>query len=212
LLRDIKLAVFDLDGTLTKPISSWEHLHRHLGTWEANGKDNLVKFLAKEITYDEFAYLDAINWKGTPVTKIKEIAAKIEYINGAELLIRKLKEKGIEIALISGGLSVIAEKVARDFEIKYWWANELVEKNGVLTGEVKVHVSFNGKLIILQKLLKALKIKPDQVISFGDTDGDLCLFQNSGISIAINPISEDVAQAADYVVESFKQVLALKII
>lgn len=205
----IKLAVFDLDGTLTKPISSWEHLHRHLGTWEKGGKENLVKFLAGELSYQEFADLDAQYWVGMSVSDVKAIAGEVQYVEGAHELVKLMKKQGAEIAIISGGLSVIAEKAASDFEIKYWWANDLLTSGGQLTGEVKVNVSFNGKLEIYNKLLEKLNLKPYQVLTIGDTDGDINLFENSGLCIAINPLSPRVAQAADYVVEDLRQALEI---
>lgn len=205
--RNIKLAVFDMDGTLTRPTSSWEHIHRELGTWETNGYIYLKQFLASEITYDEFAQLDTASWKDIPLKQIEAIAEKVKYMNGIQQVMDFLVKKKIRTALISGGLSVIAEKVASDFKIKHVFVNDLLSNEGLLTGKVKINVSFNGKLPIYKKLLKEMKLKPYQVMTVGDTNGDVPLFKNSGLAIAINPLHPGVSEVADYTVTNLADIV-----
>ena len=54
-----KLALFDLDGTLTRERSSWEYIHRRLGVWEENAEKFQEAFLRGEIDYNRFCELDA---------------------------------------------------------------------------------------------------------------------------------------------------------
>ena len=150
--RSIKLAVFDLDGTITKPTSSWEHIHRQLGTWETGGELYLKQFLAGEISYDDFARLDSSHWKGITLSKIQSIAKKVEYNPGVKEIMDYLRANKIQVAIISGGLSVISDKVVQDFNIKDVYINNLIVDDGLLTGEVKINVNYNGKLAIYKKL------------------------------------------------------------
>lgn len=198
-----------MDGTLTKPTSSWEHIHRKLGTWENGGLTYLKQFLAGEITYDEFARLDTSEWKGLPLSKINKIASQVEYMPGIEKLMRFLSENKIKTAIISGGLSVIANKIATDFGIKRIFINHLGVRSGILTGNVAINVTFNGKLPIYKKLMKELKLKPYQVMTVGDTNGDVPLFKNSGLTVAINPLHEDVSKVADFEVKSLDEIVRL---
>jgi phosphoserine phosphatase len=47
-MRDhLKLALFDLDGTLAKPRSSSECVHRCRGTWEGHADQFLKRFLKR---------------------------------------------------------------------------------------------------------------------------------------------------------------------
>lgn len=205
----IKLAVFDMDGTLTKPTSSWEHIHRKLGTWESNGQTYLKQFLADQITYDEFAQLDTATWKGISLEKIQSIASKVQYTPGIEKIMQYLRENRIRTIIISGGLSIIADKIASDFGIKKIFANHLGVRNGILTGTVKVNVTFNGKLAVYKKILKEMKLKPYQVMTVGDTNGDVPLFKNSGLAIAINPLHDGVSEIADFEVKSLAEIIEL---
>ena len=207
--RNIKLAVFDLDGTITKPTSSWEHIHRQLGTWENGGEIYLKKFLAGEISYEDFARLDSSHWQGINFTKIRDIAKKVKYNPGVKEIMDYLRESKIQVVIISGGLSVISDKVVEDFDIEDVYINDLIVDGGLLTGEVKINVSYNGKLAIYKKLLKQYDLKPSQVMTVGDTPGDIPLFKNSGLAVAINPITSDVAEIADITVKSLAEVIPL---
>lgn len=205
--RNIKLAVFDMDGTLTKPTSSWEHIHRQLGTWENGGQKYLKKFLAGQISYEEFARYDTAEWKGLSFEKIKNIAQKVPYVSGAEQVMDHLRVAKIPVVVISGGLSVIADKIASDFGVKRIFVNDLIVEDGIVTGDIDIRVTFNGKLAIYKKLLKEYKLKPYQVMAVGDTFGDVPLFQNCGLAVAINPIKPEVSDYADY---TFTDLSAIK--
>lgn len=202
----IKLAVFDLDGTITKPVSSWEYIHRELGTWEKYGQKNLEDFISDNIDYNQFAQRDAAPWAGTSVEKLDSIVDSIEYMDGVEELIQKLQDSGVEVAVISGGLACLGEKIAKDFQINHIFANDLNLKDGCLDGTVNVVVDYNGKLKIYKKLLKMLKVKPYEVMTVGDSSGDIVLFENSGLSFTINPLDNIVEKTADYKVESISEI------
>ena len=56
-------------------------------------------------------------------------------MKGAKKLIRELK-KEYRVAIVSGGFTIVAERVAQELEIDCLVANKLVIEDGVLTGEV----------------------------------------------------------------------------
>jgi len=37
-----KLALFDLDGTLTTERSAWEYIHRRLGVWDGQAEKSIL--------------------------------------------------------------------------------------------------------------------------------------------------------------------------
>ncbi len=203
------LAVFDMDGTLVKPVSSWQHIHEQLGTWESAGRLYLQKFLKGEISYDEFARLDTAQWKDQSFSSIEKIAQKVPYMPGAAKLMDFLDSNNIPKVIISGGLSVIANKIALDFGVKRIFANDLIVKDGVLTGDIHINIDFNGKLPIYKKVLKEFEVEPHQVMAVGDTNGDVPLFKNCGLAVAINPIGEGVSDFADYTVKSLAEIIPL---
>ena len=54
-----KLIVFDIDGTITRHISSWRYIHEKLGLWDDRAFHYQEDFLAGKISYRRFCELDA---------------------------------------------------------------------------------------------------------------------------------------------------------
>lgn len=59
-----KAIAFDIDGTISSHISSWQLIHERPGIWSGNAETYQRKFLAGEISYREFCELNAAKWKG----------------------------------------------------------------------------------------------------------------------------------------------------
>ena len=69
----LKLAIFDIDGTLRRVRDPWIHLHNHLGVAE-QAKDLPDLWKRGEISYSEWAHLDASLWRGhTPEKMVAAI-------------------------------------------------------------------------------------------------------------------------------------------
>src|SRR5512137_72808 len=90
-----RLAVFDLDGTLTQERSIWEYIHKELGKWYGFAEDYQKQFLAGRISYQRFCELDADVWKGMRVEEVAKIAQRVAFHAGADELIRYIKSKGL---------------------------------------------------------------------------------------------------------------------
>lgn len=197
----LKLVVFDVDGTLIKAYSSWQHLHEKLGTWD-RGKRYADHFFHKAITYEDWARLDASLWKDLPLEKIQQIIGSIPYTDGAQEVITTLRKKGLKVVLLSAGLSVVADRIKREIGVDDSLANELVVKNGVLTGEVNVNVSFNKKDEALSRILKKFDTKASGCAAVGDDETTIPLFKMVGLRIAFNPSNKTVEKHADIVIRS----------
>ena len=63
--NDLKMVVFDVDGTLVKE-HSWQFVHKSLGTW-VEGRKYREMFFDGRISYEEWALLDASLWRGLPL-------------------------------------------------------------------------------------------------------------------------------------------------
>ena len=61
LTRKIKLASFDMDGTVLEHNSSWVAIHRHFGT-EHQGAASLRLYTEGKIDYREFMRRDIASW------------------------------------------------------------------------------------------------------------------------------------------------------
>jgi phosphoserine phosphatase len=197
-----RLVVFDLDGTLTTEKSVWEYIHQVLGTWKGHAEEFQKLFLDGRISYSEFCERDAGVWKGMRVEDLRQITDSVPYHEGAFQLKSFLKEKGFKLAAISSGLSLLGERIGRDFGLDFWVANELVVNSGIVTGKVAVNVPDKGKGHWLRKVMKRLDVKGDETIAVGDSQGDLEMLALSGFSIAFNSSSFDLDRAADLSVKT----------
>ncbi|NJE77119.1 HAD-IB family phosphatase [Thermococcus sp. ES12] len=200
----VRLIAFDLEGTLVKSVSSWVELHKRFGTWD-KGKEYAELFFSGRIDYVEWAELDASLWKGHTRDEIVEWANSVEYMEGAKELIGFLRENDFRIAILSSGLMCLAGRIARELEVDYVFANELIfDENGLVTGKVNPLVDFKSKGTILRQLKEELK--PELTIAVGDGFNDLSMFREADVSIAINP-HEGVE--GDHNVESLHEVMEI---
>lgn len=200
-MQKMRLIVFDVDGTLVKVNSSWQFLHEKLGTWN-KGKQYAEEFYQGRITYEEWAQLDASLWKKQSLSKVRSIVNKISYVDGAQEVIKALKKQNVKVVLLSAGLSLFSERIEKELQIDYSLSNELVARNGFLTGEVKVNVSLNDKTKALRKILRKFNVESDECCAVGDDESLIPLFKEVALGIAFNPCSEEVEKTADIVVKS----------
>jgi phosphoserine phosphatase len=103
--------------------------------------------------------------------------------------------------LISGGFTIIAQRIARQLGMDSVFANELVVDDGVLTGDVRGPLTRqNSKKEVLEEICNKLNISPRDCIAVGDGSNDLCWVGVVGTFIAFNakPV---VQRAADVVVD-----------
>lgn len=204
-LSESTVIVFDFDGTLTtnEYRSSWQAVHEYFGTWESHGKLILQRFLKGEISYYEFCKADAAVWIGKTEEDYQEALRTIKLREGALELVSFLKQRKCKLVIISMGLEDIVEKIAKQFDFDYWIGNELIRRDNRITGEVKVKIDWKEKGAFLKSILRErFKVPPENSIVIGDSTADIDMFDVAGFSIAIEPSSEKVAEAADRVCQT----------
>ena len=200
--QHFKLVIFDLDGTLTKERSIWEYIHKQLGKWDGFAEEYQKKFLAGKISYGCFCELDAEVWKGMKVKEVLEIVRRVPFHPGVDGLIRHLKQKGLKLAMVSSGLSLLSNWVHQKYGFDYSVSNDLLCEDGILTGQVKIQVYYDKKAAWVKKILKQFRVKPEEMIAVGDSRGDMDMFQMAGLSIAFNSSCKDLDQMASICVQS----------
>ena len=193
-----KLIILDIDGTITRHVSSWRYIHEKLGLWKKEAFNYQELFLAGKIDYRRFCELDAAHWRGMSEQKIRDIFKTTVYSRNAVACLKKLKTRGYKLAAVSTGLQFIPERIGREIGFDYILSNRLVSRNGILTGAVKINIEHGAKDKILHKIFKRFDVKPHQTISVGDTEGDIPLARKTGYSIAFNSSSSKLSKIADY--------------
>ena len=191
-----KLALFDLDGTLTTERSAWEYIHRRLGVWAGQAEKFQQAYLRGEISYDEFCLLDAAVWKGMKVSEVKRILGEIPLQPGAAELFSYLKGKGVALGIISSGLSFLAERFREEFGFVYAVANDLQTEDGILTGGIRIHVHYDQKAEWVEDARRRFRLGKEEVFAVGDSSGDIPLFRACGFSIAFNCHSPQLKSVA----------------
>jgi phosphoserine phosphatase len=198
----LRLVAFDMDGTLVDVESSWASVHAHFGEQNADG---LRRFMANEIDDLEFVRSDVrIWWKHRPDLRVDEIAEILEDVPlmpGAETLVRGLRTHGVRTAIVSGGIDLLAHRVARELGIDVVRANGLrTRADGRLTGEGIVRVPIHEKERVLENLQAELGIGPSETASVGNSEIDVGLFRRSRIGVAFRPEDDAVRKGANAVV------------
>lgn len=192
------MVVFDLDGTLTPIDSLWRYLHDSFGTWD-RAKVAEQKYRRGEISYKTWAERDARYWAGAPLTQMKSILAEIPYRDGVREVFMELRKREVKTVILSAGLSLLAEKAAKELGADLSIANELRTENGCLTGEVVVKVAVTGKQEIIERLASQMNVPLQDVALVGDRAFDLS--NEECLKIAYKPKDEVARREADFVVE-----------
>jgi phosphoserine phosphatase len=196
--RKIGLVIFDLDGTLTPVDSLWKYLHEEFGTWD-RGKIAAEKYRQGKISYEEWAQTDARYWAGAELSRIEKALHHIPYRKGAQQVFRALRERNVKTAIISAGLSLLADKAAKDLCADLVFSNELETNDNRLTGEIRVKVAVNEKRQIVEQIAKQLGVPLNEVALVGDRAFDLS--QPECLKIAFKPKDNIARREADIVVE-----------
>ena len=192
------LMILDIDGTITRHISSWRYIHEKLGLWTDRAFRYQEDFFAGKIGYRRFCELDAAHWKGMPESKIRRIFRTVTYSKNAARCIRDLKKRGFRLCAISTGLQYMPERLRAEFDFDYIVSNRLRSRRGKLTGGVSIALEHGAKHTVLERIFRRFRVKPHEVISVGDSEGDIPLARHTGYSIAFNSTSPALSRLVDY--------------
>ena len=202
-LDSIELVLFDMDGVLTDTISSWKYIHDYFGTSNERSVD---AYLRGKIDDMEFIKRDVSLWRedGKPIArdKLVQLLSNIPLMKGAEQCVATLKDHNISTAIVSAGLYILAEKVAKKLDIDHVFANDIkTDKNGRLSGEGIVEVGLIHKDRNVIKLSNQLGIPLEKIVAVGNSCFDIPMLETCGMGIAFNPEDDCIKEAADIVVE-----------
>jgi len=206
-----RIVVFDLDGVLADTQSSWGYVHAHFG--ETN-EENVNAYFNGEIDDQEFMRRDIALWKShkpeLTLSDISTILEEIPMIPGAEDTLVELKKNGFQLAILSGGLELLAKRVAEVVEFDFVLANGLEsDSSGKLKDRGILNVPLMKKELVLEKMLKELSIPASHCVAVGDSLVDAKMLKMAGLGIAFCPVDETVINNADVVVreKNLKEIL-----
>jgi len=198
-MPQIKLVVFDMDGTIIEPRSSWAMIHEHFGT---DNTEMLQLYIDHKISDKEFVKADIELWNSKsdkPVDEkyINSILDKAKARKGAEELITSLHENNIKTIILSGGIQYLADKWAKKWNMSEALANDLIDdKDGNLTAII--NSSGHNKGPVMEKMIEKYNCEKNEIAAVGDTIVDVPTFERAGLSIAVNTNDERVISRANY--------------
>jgi phosphoserine phosphatase len=197
-----KIVVFDLDGVLVDTISSWGYVHSHYGV---DNEDSFLAYFDGKIDDYEFMRRDIAIWKRlepeVDIKTIKEILYEVPIMKGALETLRTIKDNNMTVAIISGGLMLLANRINELVPVDYIFANDLeVDSSGKLTGEGILNVPLRNKEKVMKELLERLSIDPFESVAVGDSVVDSKMLEYSGLGIAYCPLDERISDSADLVI------------
>jgi len=182
------LAIFDVEGVLLDaeylPILA-EKINKQDEIWEITRKG-----IQGVINWEEGLRTRVQTLKGISYETCKEVADSLPIMTGAKEACRALKAAGWKLLAISGGFTIMTDRLKNELDLDHVFSNELIFKDGKLEG-VKVHVDSDKSKSALIKV-KEWNEKKDDIVVVVDGANDIKLFDICGLGVAFR--AQDVVK------------------
>lgn len=105
---------------------------------------------------------------------------------GIENFVKRLKELGFKIGLVSGGFDFFVKDIAARHHLDFAFANTLeIDAQGCFTGEVTGEVlGPEQKAKYLLAMCQAYGLQPEHAVAIGDGANDLRMLEAAGLGVA----------------------------
>ena len=174
------LAIFDVEGVLYDaeylPILA-EKVNKEKEIWEITkqgiqGKIDWVKGLKQRV--------DLLN--GIDYDTCIQVANSLPIMTGAREACSTLKAAGWKIMAVSGGFTIITDRLKKELDLDFVYSNELVFNNGNLDGVI-VNVNADKAKAAMIKI-REWDEKKENITVVVDGANDVKLFNIAGFGIA----------------------------
>lgn len=128
--------------------------------------------------------------KGLDYDVCKQVADELPIMTGAKETCRVLKAAGWKLLAVSGGFTIMTDRLKDELKLDYVFSNELVFKNGKLDG-VKINVTSDKAKSARTKIAEWKEKKEDIVVTV-DGANDMTLFDICGLGVAFR--AQDVVK------------------
>jgi phosphoserine phosphatase len=182
------LAIFDVEGVLLDaeylPILA-EKINKQDEIWEITRKG-----IEGVINWEEGLKTRINTLRGISFDTCKEIADSLPIMTGAKEACRALKAAGWKLLAVSGGFSIMSDRLKKELDLDYVFSNELVFKDGKLNGVV-IHVDSDKAKSAMIKV-NEWKEKKENIVVIVDGANDIKLFNICGLGVAFR--AQDVVK------------------
>ena len=202
---DIKVAFFDMDGTLIKE-NSWDLIYKSIGL---ETSPYLKDYLEGKIPYRKLVELDIGYWKinGRDVKRsmIEQLAKKVSIKEDARIITNRLKKHGVKLVMVTAGLYEFADYVGRELGFDRIYANKfLYDKNGLIMDAI-IEVEPLHKYKLIEKYLNENGLEANNAISVGDTLYDESMFRATAYGFLLDEKDNTKVNGKEYKIKSLVQ-------
>jgi len=173
------LVIFDVEGVLYDaeylPILA-EKLNKEKEIWEITKKG-----IQGEINWEDGLKTRVDLLRGLEFKTCKEVADSLPIMTGAKEACRALKEAGWKLMAVSGGFSIMTDRLEEELGIDYVFSNKLKFINGKLDG-VEIIVD-SDKAQSARIKIKEWGVKKEDIVVVVDGANDIKLFDICGLGI-----------------------------
>ena len=192
------LVIFDVEGVLLNaeylPV-----LAKLMGSEkEKEIWDITIKGISGEINWEEGLKQRVHALRGIDFNRAYEIAQSLEIMPGAKQLCSFLKKSGWKMVAVSGGFTIITDRLVEDLELDKIFSNNLVFKNNKLH-DVEISVT-SDKSLSVKSYIQESGFTKEEVIVVVDGANDLKLFNLSSFTVGFCPV-DIVRRKADVVID-----------
>jgi len=136
--------------------------------------------------------------RGIPYEDALSIGENLEIMPGAKVLCNALRNAGWKMIAVSGGFTIITDRLKKELLLDKIYSNELIFKDGKLD-EVIISVT-SDKSKAVNEIIREWGIRKEDIVVVVDGANDLKLFEIAGFTVGFCPV--DVVKArADAIIE-----------
>jgi phosphoserine phosphatase len=210
-MSDIKLVCFDLNKTLIKE-NSWFDLNLALGVTPQEDQELFDQYQSGEITYLQWQQKlkDIYISRGLATrSTIESVLFKYTYLPGAQDLVSSLKSKNYNLAIISGSIDLVVNRVCSQLGILNGCANNqfIFSSTNQLLDLKCVEDDLIFKLNQVKKYQSQFNLNPSQICCVGDGDNDSLIFEYTGRGITFP--SSKISSQAWKIVDNLSQIKSI---
>ena len=208
----MRIVLFDMDGVLVRIRSSWEYLHQYFGVLR-EAREIMRKFEEGEISYLEWMEEDTSLWiraRGrVHITELIRALEKVPIDEDAPLVARELHRRGVMIGIVSGGIDLLARRVAREIGADVWMANKLLfDKRGYLVPGGAPLVGVDKRRAVA-RILGEYGVRPEEAMFVGDSKWDASAMRVVGYPVAYGDSCPVLLNIARCRVRRLREVVSL---
>ena len=174
------LIIFDVEGVLYDeeylPILA-EKLNKEAEIWEITKQG-----IQGKINWEEGLRTRVNALKGLDEKICQEVSDALPIMTGAKEACRVLKAAGWKIMAVSGGFTLMMDRLKEELGLDYVYSNELIFKDGKLDG---VNISVDSNKAKSAKIkIEEWGEKKEDIVCVVDGANDIKLFDICGLGIA----------------------------